>query len=485
VAEVTLESDGQAAEEVWNILATVKNFDGAAKVAELRLVVGGRLASTARLELGPGASAEHSFEYRASPGDGNLAGHVEVVDPEGLEIDNRFEFALTPRRDLRVLVVNGAPSSQIYEDETFFLERALRPSKESRSAIAAVSTTREGFERRSLDEFDVVVLANLAYVSPGKAQELETYVRGGGGLLISMGNHVDPVQYNARLAGLLPKKLRGVKHLSRVGDADAAMKTTGFGRYSFAHPVLHTFRRASNSVLYGARVYGYMLLEPAALDDVTTVLSFGDRSPALLDRKVGDGRVLLWTTSLDRGWTDAPIRPVYLPMVRQMIAYLARRTSALADQIPVVGEGFSFSVPQADLERVVVHRPDGVREVITDPTRDVHFVPIIRGQYRVFIQENGENEKRLLSADFVANLSGDEGRLLPVESKDLAWRDHRSIGKNGAGEVGEQRQDLWPILLFILTLLLLAETLVGLRRDVQRRLANLFSAESSDGLNDF
>jgi hypothetical protein len=486
VVDVTLDNVGERGEGLWKIRATVENFDDRdATVAALRLVVGGAVVSEGQLELAPGTTVAHSFEYRAPPHKGDLQGHVEVVDEDGLAIDNRFDFVLTTRREVRVLVVNGAPSSQIYEDETFFLERALRPSKESRSEVASVSTTREGFERRSLAEFDVVVLANLAYVSPGKAQELEAYVRGGGGLLITMGNHVDPVQYNARLAGLLPKKLRGVKHLARAGDADAAMKTTSFGRYSFAHPVLHVFRRASNAVLYGARVYGYMLLEPAALDDVTTVLSFGDRSPALLDRKVGDGRVLLWTTSLDRGWTDAPIRPVYLPLVRQMVAYLARRSNTLSEQRPVVGESFSFSLPETALERVVVRRPDGVREVLSELDKAVHFVPTIRGQYRVFIQRKGENEEHFSAADFVANLSRSESALLPIEAAHLEWRDHRRVGKYSGSDHGEQRQHLWPILLFVLTLLLLAETLVGLRRDVQRRLKAFFSSERSIDLDGF
>ena len=47
---------------------------------------------------------------------------------------------------------------------------------------------------------------------------------------------------------------------------------------------------------------------------------FDDGAPALLERRVGSGRVLLWTSSLDLAWNDLPLKPVFLPFVHRSCA---------------------------------------------------------------------------------------------------------------------------------------------------------------------
>ena len=46
-------------------------------------------------------------------------------------------------------------------------------------------------------------------------------------------------------------------------------------------------------------------------------------APALLERRVGNGRVLLWTSTLDLSWSDLPLKPIYLPFVHQAVRHLA------------------------------------------------------------------------------------------------------------------------------------------------------------------
>ena len=50
------------------------------------------------------------------------------------------------------------------------------------------------------------------------------------------------------------------------------------------------------------------------------------RSPAVVERVVGDGRVLLWTTTADRAGNDWPIEPSFVLAVREAVRGTARPT---------------------------------------------------------------------------------------------------------------------------------------------------------------
>ena len=58
---------------------------------------------------------------------------------------------------------------------------------------------------------------------------------------------------------------------------------------------------------------------------------FQDGGPALLERRCGRGTVLWFTSTCDRDWNDWPQSRLFLPMVHQMLGYLA----GLADGGPV------------------------------------------------------------------------------------------------------------------------------------------------------
>ena len=53
---------------------------------------------------------------------------------------------------------------------------------------------------------------------------------------------------------------------------------------------------------------------------------FDGGAPALLERRVGTGRVLLWASTLDLSWSDFPLKPVFLPFVHRAVRHLAAYT---------------------------------------------------------------------------------------------------------------------------------------------------------------
>ena len=82
------------------------------------------------------------------------------------------------------------------------------------------------------------------------------------------------------------------------------------------------------------------------------------RSPAVIERIVGDGRVLLWTTTADRAGNDWPIEPSFVLAVREAVRGAARPTS-LGNTV-TAGER---------MQRVVQTEPAGLQRPAEPPRR--------------------------------------------------------------------------------------------------------------------
>src|SRR5262249_14190055 len=88
------------------------------------------------------------------------------------------------------------------------------------------------------------------------------------------------------------------------------------------------------------------------------VLRFPEGAPALIESRLGEGRVLLWASTVDRDWTNLPIQPVFLPLVQQATRYLARAPMREPEAPLVVGQHHEILLRDGDL-RVEVTQPSG------------------------------------------------------------------------------------------------------------------------------
>jgi hypothetical protein len=61
-------------------------------------------------------------------------------------------------------------------------------------------------------------------------------------------------------------------------------------------------------------------VEPATDDRV--LMRLADGTPLLLERVMGAGRVLLFTSSLDREWNDLPVQPAFVPLMAGIANHL-------------------------------------------------------------------------------------------------------------------------------------------------------------------
>lgn len=268
---------------------------------------------------GPGlAEARFTVPRQAAGG----VARVEVDDPD-LPLDNSRYFHLPRIGASRVLVVDGDPGSTPTRSEVYFLERALAPWGGGGVTVDVVAPT--GLSRLDPDVHRVAFLANVADPAAA-APRLVDFVRKGGGLVIAMGDNVTAERYDSALASLLPAPLRKTRDLVDLDATDGTALAPPDVENVELFRVFARSGRESFSRIRGRRV---MTVEPPVGDDVRVLLTYEGGIPALLERRIGNGRVLLWTSTLDLGWSNLPLQAIFMPFVQRITGYLGGDAGSL------------------------------------------------------------------------------------------------------------------------------------------------------------
>ncbi|MBW1872546.1 MAG: VWA domain-containing protein, partial [Deltaproteobacteria bacterium] len=289
---------------------------------------------------------------------------LRVVTPkhDSLEEDNQRLFHVSGRRLVSALLINGDMRPVLHQDELFYLEHALAPAGISASGINFTTITPDRFNEDALDNAEVVFLANVHDLAPEAVSALRSFVSVGGGLFISMGNRIDVDRTNRFLDDLLPWQLRDVI-ASGPADPDGVHRQgIGFAEVDSQHPVFSLFEEKQLEALKSVRTTKAVVLEPGQAGRQSRILlEYANGTPALVESTHGNGRILLFTSSLDRDWTSWPARASFLPFLQRATSYLAGRLGQLSPVEVVVGA--SVRIPLAsEADGLQVTKPDGTKQ---------------------------------------------------------------------------------------------------------------------------
>jgi hypothetical protein len=419
----------------------------------LVLEVDGRPVRQARTSLGPNTSAMVAFE--AFPLPDAAARAVIRVAPRGLPADDAFHFVLAPGGDVPVLVLEGAGAS---DRRSLYLRRALAIGQRPRFRLDVKPAARVGpgdFAGAAL------IVSNDAPPPPGAGgQRLREAVEKGAGLLIVAGDESAARGWTAGAPSLLP---------GAFGRAtDRSWDRGGTLAYlDYDHPVFELFRGPRGGDFSAARFVRYH-----SLDAKEGVLArYDDGAIALAERKLGRGRVLVWTSSLDTSGNDLALQPVFLPFLHQLVKYAGRHVDVrpsytvgevldLSAEAELAGKPAAVTGPGGETERLPAGRP---ALELTEP-----------GFYEVRRPEGG-SWSRLLAV----NLDPAESDLFPIDPEELAGAVRPAEGVRAVRrgepaptrEEHEDRQAFWRTLLLLALGLLAVETVLSNRPTAPRRSA--------------
>ena len=441
VPAVSLSRSSFSDQERVTVSAVVTNrADRPVSGTTLTLEVNGIKHGAKPVQLEPGGSSSVEFEP-VLVGGRNMKATV-TLSPDALAADNTFNFIVSPTEPVRVTVVDrGTGGSGLY------LARALAVGDAPRFEV--VTRQAETLSDADLGRSAAVVL-NDVVLQPSQARRLKSFVEAGGGLFVAAGQRASwPGDVD-----LLPGSIDNPVDRTR-GDAARV------GALEYAHPVFEPFRAARSGNFSTVPVYQYRKVTPAK--DAQVLAKFDGVAPAVLERRVGSGRVLLWASALDTSWSDLPIRGVFVPFIHQSMRHLA--AYAVPKPWLTVGQVLDAStaaVKQDAAQRVVL-TPSGRRVPLQDEGAEV-----------MELTEQGFYELRARDKDVVvvaANVDAAEGDLSMMDPKEIALAatgSGESAGPQGGGtpltpEAQERSQRLWWYLLIAGLLLLGADTLMSNR----------------------
>lgn len=226
---------------------------------------------------------------------------VQLEPGDGLAIDD--ERSLVVRRPVLrpLLLVTGDPRGR----DGLFVTAAIDTLPELAFQIEQITLGTLG--EKTLAEYPLVIVGDGGSLADQDSEQLREYVNAGGALLMALGQ---------RAAGLDEVPVTGHNFSAISQFAAVAGEYASVGSLDRAHPAL-----GSLDELRSARFSRYHAVEPAELDSVPVALD--DGTPLLIEHTMGDGQVLLFTSSLDREWNDLPVKPVFVPMLAELSSYLA------------------------------------------------------------------------------------------------------------------------------------------------------------------
>ena len=452
VTPVALQRSMFENQERVTITAGVANHSDAASSADLALDLGGRVIQTQRVSPAADGSASVTFEP-VTVAAKNIRATVKLADDKLLR-DNAFHFVLSPEPPIRIIIAERGAAAR---DTSLYLARALAVGEAPR-----FETSTRSADAIAVDDLNAasVVVLNDVTVGQATGERLQRFVERGGGLLVVLGERASWPQSGEWLPGVPGAPV------DRSSGVAARL-----GALEYGHPVFEIFRAPRTGDFSAARFYGYRAVTPAAGAQV--IARFDDGGAALLERKVGNGRVLMWTTTVDLFWNDMALKPVYLPFLHRAVRHLAGyREPQPWRSVGEVVEPSSYTPGRSatDVPRVVL-TPKGERVTLDEEGPDVLELTE-QGFYEV---RPLNKEKEAETAVVVAsNVDLRESDLTPMDPQEVVAAALGHAGRVATGEpeavptdqAQEGAQRIWWYLLFAGLLLLGAETIVANRSTV-------------------
>lgn len=310
---------------------------------------------------------------------------------DALPLDNVRYASVDVVSAIRVLIVNGEPSADEYEDEVSLLRTALRPEGEIFSGHEVTVIDEAALESTNLSAFHAVVLANVYRISEPAVESLERFARAGGGVMIFLGDQVDATAYRDTMfrggEGLLPVSLGEIAHpaepahlviTDRLHPALGALGT-GEDPLGLAQiPFFEFFTSQITGAAAGADGNTDSKNGDAKNNDRPNIVarfSDADQTPAIIERTFGAGRVMLITTTVDKEWNLWADHPTYLPVITELLRHLTATGGKRTDF--KVGSPIELDVEPATYEPAVALRlpgypnePEATTSIVADPNSE-------------------------------------------------------------------------------------------------------------------
>lgn len=286
------------------VRAIIAGFNTPAAIKTVSLIVNGKVISSRKVEVPANGRATVNFAP-LDIGYGFNRCAVRIEGGDAFSADDSSLFAVRRSDPERVLFVHASGETR---SATYF-GSALAAA--TQGSFVLQSMPAEQITDLDPAKFSFVVLSDVISMPSIFEHALAQYVTKGGNVLIALGTH-------ATRGAQIP--LWGAS----VADAHDFVRTgnpAALGQIDFSFPALEQAQPGRDQGGWsGVKVFYVSTVDPAGAQ-VAARLS--DGTPLLLDKRIGEGHILMLTSGLENLTNDLPLHPVFVAFVDHAARYLS------------------------------------------------------------------------------------------------------------------------------------------------------------------
>jgi hypothetical protein len=347
------------------------------------------------------------------------------------------------------------------DDQPQAWHSVFRPESISAAALAT----------HPIDEYRAIVINNVSGMDRGALERLDSFARAGGGIWIALGEALEADEFNRDWYndgdGLSPLGIDSLDVIEKPDDMAAAVHPP-----TRDHPAMIQLANTTQLDIDEARVRQRWLFAETALADeaASALLESGNGQPLVVEKFIGQGRVLVQSFPLGLEWSNLPLLKAYVVMVHDWLGYVTAPRTARYNLSP--GAAIIASAPKdAAGASAVLLTPRGYELPLVSANADAE--PVYRfsqtrlpGTYRVRFSSAGSP-----AGDVPFHVARDvsESDLRPLADADrTSLLIPAGVQLAGAEESAPQPADssprldpFWGVLLAALVALLAGELLLS------------------------
>jgi len=298
IKDLTLENPYLGPERPVAVTARLQNFSERALDGVLIARLDGTEVFRENTMLAPLSESTCTFDITGNKEHQGLEVELEVDDE--LAVDNHRWLALNPT-PLPTVCATADPSGK-----TDFLQMAFNPTR--KSASADWMEWDDALATEQLAQADLLIVRDgISLLSPAGKQFLETLEQGGSA--IAIWNDTPDMRNLLNQFGITSELL-------------PTHQTKELDFIDFDHPVFKPFLDAEVGGFFSI-----LFFDPPVLslpEGAQILTAFQDGTPAVVEVPVGQGRLLVVASSMDRRHTDWPSHATFLPFWREVMDYCKR-----------------------------------------------------------------------------------------------------------------------------------------------------------------
>jgi hypothetical protein len=416
-----------------HVEAVIAGYGTPAASRTVSLVVNGKTIATRKVEVPAGGRATVEFQPLDVPYGLNRCA-IRIDSADRFPADDISVFAVKRADPERVLFVH--PSSDARS--AVYFSAALGAAAQAAFTLQAVDSEKSADIDPS--KYAFVVLSDAMALPSIFENALLRDVRGSGSVLIAAGTSA---AHHARIP-IYGGSSSDPHFYTRDGYATV-------GQTDLTHAVMNEAGWTDVKVYYAAGV-------DAA--QARVIVRLNDSTPLLLEKQIGEGHVLLFTSGLDNLTNDFPLRPAFVPFVDRTARYLSGNDSTGSSR-PVDSFVPLRTAAAGNLSAgVEILDPDGRRALSLAEAAAAQSFQLTRAGFYHIRFANGRD------ALIAVNPDRRESNLEPIPEDLLQlWGKNPAATSASAGYVAERNttHSIWWYVMLLVLVAAVAESIVASR----------------------